>query len=271
VKITILGSAAAEAIPNPYCHCAICHKARIEDGRDRRARSAAIINDDLLVDLGPDIVSAASHWHQYLGNVHTLLVTHRHEDHWLPQNLMWRRPVFAPKLETHLSVFGPSDVVSDLPASFLDLIKARCSSVEGGNQWTSGSYTITAVPATHGDGQIQALLYVIDDGIHRIFYATDTAPLRDTAWDVLRSIGPMDLILLDATMGYADGGEAHHGIPQFLESRKMMIDEGIIIPSETVLAAHHFSHNAGLTHADLVRIFTPSGVEVTYDGWVINL
>ena len=47
MKITILGSAAAEAIPNPYCQCSVCCTARQEGGRNVRARSAAIINDDL--------------------------------------------------------------------------------------------------------------------------------------------------------------------------------------------------------------------------------
>ena len=54
MKITVLGSGAAEAIPNPYCQCSVCQQARSLGGRECRARSAAIINDDLLIDLGPD-------------------------------------------------------------------------------------------------------------------------------------------------------------------------------------------------------------------------
>ncbi len=271
MKITILGSAAAEAIPNPYCQCSVCCTARQEGGRNVRARSAAIINDDLLIDLGPDIISAANRWRVYLGNVETLLVTHRHEDHWLPQNLLWRRPTFAPTLETHLSIFAPSDVLVDLPPTFADQAKLFCNPIDDGDQWTSGGYSITAIPATHGDGQLQGMLYVIDDGSHRVFYATDTAPLSERAWDILNPLAPLDLIVLDATMGPGNGGQAHHGIPQFLETRQAMIDHGLLVPSKTILAAHHFSHNGGLTHADLVKTFAPYGVEAAYDGWIVTL
>lgn len=271
MKITILGSAAAEAIPNPFCQCSVCSTARRNHGRDQRARSAAIINDDLLMDLGPDIVSAANMLGVYLGGVKTLLVTHRHEDHWLPQNLFWRRSAFAPTLDTHLSIYAPADTVGDLPTTFAEQAKFSWKAVNGGDQWTAGQYRITAIPATHGNGVLQGLLYVIDDGSHRVFYATDTAPLSEDAWDILRPLGPMDFILLDATMGPGDGGEAHHGIPQFIKTQQALIDNGLLLPSKTLLAAHHFSHNGGLSHADLLQVFAPYDVEVAFDGWVVNL
>ena len=271
MKITLLGTAAAEAIPNPFCDCLVCRTARQEGGRERRARSVAVINDDLLIDLGPDIISSANHWGVYLGNTETLLITHRHEDHWLPQNLIWRRSTFTPNLKTHLSMYGPGDVFRDLPPSIQDSLQISWRSIKGGDQWTSGRYSITAVPATHGDGKLEAVLYVIDDGVHRVFYATDTAPMTDEAYQILDGLGSMDLILLDATMGPASGGQAHHGIPQFIQTRERMIDIGLLDPSKTVLAAHHFSHNNGLTHADHVMTFDPFQVKVAYDGWTVNL
>ena len=271
MKITILGSAAAEAVPNPYCKCSVCSTARIKRAKHIRARSAAIVNDDLLIDLGPDLISSANKWGIYLGNVQNLLVTHRHEDHWLPQNLYWRRQGFSPTLDTPLTLYAPSDVLENLPVTLGEQAKMSWQSISGGQQWTAGQYTITAIPATHGLGMLEGVLYVIDDGKHRLFYATDTAPLGERAWDILRPLGPMDLILLDATMGPADGGEAHHGIPQFLNTRQKMIDEGVLIPTQTILAAHHFSHNGGLTHDDLVHSFSPYNVHVAYDGWVVIL
>lgn len=271
MKITILGSGAAEAIPNPYCQCPVCTTARIKRAKHIRARSAAIVNDDLLIDLGPDLISNANHWDVYLGNVETLLVTHRHEDHWLPQNLMWRRNGFAPTLETQLTIYAPSDVLVNLPATLGEQAKMSWHSISGGQQWTAGQYTITAIPATHGLGLLEGVLYVIDDGNHRLFYATDTAPLSERAWDILRPLGSMDLVLLDSTMGPLDGGEARHGIPQFLNTRNMMIEKGAVVPTTTILAAHHISHNGGLTHDDLVEIYSPHNVQVSYDGWVVNL
>ena len=117
---------------------------------------------------------------------------------------------------------------------------------------------------------LQGLLYVIDDGTHRVFYATDTAPLSDSAWEILRKASIAGLIFLDATMGPGDGGEAHHGIPQFLETRQALIDKGLLVPKKTLLAAQHFSHNGGMTHEDLVQAFAPFDVQWrTMDGLLI--
>jgi phosphoribosyl 1,2-cyclic phosphodiesterase len=46
VQTTILGTAAAEAIPNPFCRCEVCRHARRVRGRELCSRSAALINDD---------------------------------------------------------------------------------------------------------------------------------------------------------------------------------------------------------------------------------
>lgn len=60
--ITFLGTAAANAFPEAFCKCRNCAQARRLGGPSLRKRSAALINNDLLIDLGPDIM-AASHMH----------------------------------------------------------------------------------------------------------------------------------------------------------------------------------------------------------------
>jgi len=271
MKLTVLGSGAAEAIPDPYCRCEVCQTARRDGGRHIRARSAALFNDDVLVDLGPDVISAASQFRLYLGNLSTILITHNHLDHWLPQNLMWREFGFTPTPVVPLTIYGPADVVQGFESDLEKATDLAYRPVTGGDQWTVGPYRMTAVPATHGDGKIEALLYVVDDGAHRVFYATDTSSLSEEAWDILHPLGPFDLILLDATSGLRSGGNAHHGFEQFVETRARMIAEGLLIHTKTTLVAHHFSHNGGLTHTALVDKYTPYDVRVSYDGLVFSL
>ena len=62
MNLTFLGTAAANAFPEAFCKCANCARARALGGPSLRKRSAALINNDLLIDLGPDIM-AASHMH----------------------------------------------------------------------------------------------------------------------------------------------------------------------------------------------------------------
>ena len=49
-----------------------------------------------------------------------------------------------------------------------------------------------------------------------------------------------------------------------------MIEEGVL-EAKTILCAHHFSHNGGLTHVGLVAKFKPYGVVVSHDGLVFSL
>jgi len=271
MKLTVLGSGAAEAIPDPYCSCDVCQTARREGGRHIRARAAALLNADMLIDLGPDIVSAASRFRLFLGNLSTVLITHGHSDHWVPQNLMWRESGFTPTPVVPLTVYGPADLVQGYEPYLERMTNIAFQAVTGGDQWSAGAYQVTAVPATHGDGKIEALLYVVDDGAHRLFYATDTSSLSEDAWDVLRPLGPFDLILLDATSGLRSGGASHHGFEKFVETRARMIEEGLFVPQKTTLVAHHFSHNGGLTHTGLVEKYEPYDVTVSYDGRVFSL
>ncbi|MBL7200348.1 MAG: hypothetical protein ISS56_09385 [Anaerolineae bacterium] len=270
MKLTVLGSAAAEAIPNPYCSCDICQNARRKGGHEVRGRAAALINDDLLIDLGPDIVSAANRFDLYLGHLSTVLVTHRHEDHWLPNNLAWREPGFCPTPVAPLTVYGPGDALRDVEPYTDRATALSAHVVTGGDRWTSGRYEITAVPASHGHGKIEALLYVVVEGPRRVLYATDTSTLSEAAWEVLRPWAPLDLILLDATSGLRSGGSAHHGFEKYVETRAQLVQEGLL-GDQTSLVAHHFSHNGGLTHEDLIAKYEPYGVTIAYDGCVFSL
>src|SRR6266576_2174306 len=105
--ITFLGTAAANAFPAAFCKCQNCAQARTLGGPSLRKRSAALVNDDLLIDLGPDIM-AASHMHGCsLDNVQYCLQTHPHADHLDLSHLLSRSPdygvVGAPVLNFYAS------------------------------------------------------------------------------------------------------------------------------------------------------------------------
>ncbi len=266
MQLTLLGTGAAEAVPDPFCSCRICETARREGGRHIRARATALVNDDLLIDLGPDVLTSLNAARAYVGGIKGLLITHRHLDHWHPDNLYWRKPGFTPTKMAPLTVFGPADALGDITPELAASAHFSWQVVEAGDHWTLRAYEITAIPATHGGGHLEPLLYVIESEGRRLFYATDTAPLQDAAWDLLRPLGPMNLIVMDSTTGKLPGGDGHHSFETFLETRARMIDEGLLVPGKTTMVAHHFSHNGGLTYDELVEFYAPHDVTVAYDG-----
>ena len=76
MKLSFLGTAAAEGFPAIFCNCEYCKEARKLGGKNIRSRSQTLINDDLLIDLPAD-----SYWH-FINNgiegdkIKYLLITH---------------------------------------------------------------------------------------------------------------------------------------------------------------------------------------------------
>ena len=84
MRVTFLGTAADDPTPEPWCLCKSCEVARRQGGRDVRLRSAVLVNDDLLLDAGPDVPAAAARLGLALAAVQAVLVTHPHGDHLAP-------------------------------------------------------------------------------------------------------------------------------------------------------------------------------------------
>jgi L-ascorbate metabolism protein UlaG (beta-lactamase superfamily) len=274
LRIRFLGTAAAEGIPAPFCECPTCTHARIHGGKDLRMRTAALINNDLLVDCGPDLVAAAQRFGLTLSGVETLLVTHAHSDHLLPGNLHWRAPGFRLTPVRPLHVFGPGPVTrmlrrdAEWPA-LVEKGEIALTTVRAGQSWKSGSYRITAVPATHYGNQA-ALLYVVSDGARKLFYAADSGPLTERGWQIVATQAPFDAVLMEETMGPTETWGEHHSFETFLEAHRRFVAEGWLTDA-ACFVAFHFSHFSNPPHAELVRRFDAHGVLVAYDGMELTL
>ena len=274
MKILFLGTAAAEGLPSPFCECPTCTHARQAGGRNVRMRTATLVNDDLLFDCGPDLVAATQRFGVRLSHLETLLVTHAHEDHLLPNNLTWRGPGFCPTPITPLRVFGPGPVTRALRRApywptLAEKGELSLETVRAGQRWRSGRYQITALPATH-DSDRTALLYIVSDGAHKLFYATDSGPLSERAWRIVAREAPFDGVLMEETMGHTPHWGEHHNVESFLKAHQRFTREGWLAENGRFVA-FHFSHQSNPPHDELVRYFAPHGVIVAYDGMELTL
>ena len=274
MKILFLGTAAAEGTPSPFCECPTCTHARQAGGHNVRMRTATLVNDDLLFDFGPDLVAATQRFGVRLSHLETLLVTHAHGDHLLPGNLIWRGPDFCPTPTTSLSVFGPGPVTRMLRRdphwpTLAEKGAVSLETVQAGQRWRSGRYQITALPANHDPGQA-ALLYIVTDSRHKLFYATDSGPLSERAWRIVARETPFDAVLMEETMGRAPHWTGHHNMESFLEAHQRFIREGWLT-EKAQFVAFHFSHQSNPPHDELVHTFAPHGVIVAYDGMELTL
>ena len=79
VKLTFLGTGTSQGVPIIGCNCPRCQSS---DPRDKRLRSAALVQMDgltILVDAGPDF--RAQMLAAGVGHLDAILLTHNHKDH----------------------------------------------------------------------------------------------------------------------------------------------------------------------------------------------
>jgi len=76
LKIKFLGTSSVEAIPREGCQCIQCQS---RDKKDKRRRSAILVNSRILIDAGPDILKQLTT--SQIKNLDSVITTHEHEDH----------------------------------------------------------------------------------------------------------------------------------------------------------------------------------------------
>ena len=166
-----------------------------------RKRSAALINNDLLIDLGPDIMSASQLHQVDLTDVHYCLQTHPHDDHLDLSHFLSRSPGYgvqgAPRLHFYASsatleranqifsrYLSGNELLSQKSENELNL---KIHQIEPLEPFEIGAYRVIAFPANHAPGT-GAMIYAIQEDGRCIFYGTDTASLFDETWQAFMSM-----------------------------------------------------------------------------------
>jgi phosphoribosyl 1,2-cyclic phosphodiesterase len=283
MRLTFLGTAAAEGYPNPFCRCANCQQARALGGPSVRKRSAALINDDLLIDLGPDLITASLLHDRPLAGVRYCLQTHAHADHLDTSLLLCRTADYGVADEPRLHLYASPATAGRLarllepdlaPASLFDAAAAArlnltLHQVAAPASFAVGPYQVTAVAANH-DPNVAPLLYAITADGRTIFYGTDTGPLPEATWQALRQHRlRFDVVILDHTYGWSAGASDHLNAEQFLAQVARLRAEGMLAADARVFA-HHLAHDANPVHPELVALAARHGYEVAYDGLTIE-
>jgi phosphoribosyl 1,2-cyclic phosphate phosphodiesterase len=282
--ITFLGSSAANAYPEAFCRCKNCEQARILSGRSIRKRSAALINDDLLIDLGPDIMTAANIHNCSLSGVRYCLQTHAHADHLDPSHFLSRSPGYGVVGAPRLHFFASSGTLRHIahllerdcaPAGFLDpevgeQLNLEVHQINPQQSITVGSYNVTAFPANH-DPMVEPLLYAIKMNRRTIFYGTDTATLPEETWRCFHKHKlQFDLVILDHTYGPNELGNDHLNAHQFIEHVARFRNEGLLTQHARAFATH-IAHEGNPAHPKLADFAKQYGYKIAYDGLVLEV
>ena len=278
MKLTFLGTAAAEGFPAVFCNCIHCRRARELGGKNIRTRSQALINDDLLIDLPADT------YMHFLNNairgdrIATLLITHSHSDHFYPLELEMHGSCYAHDLESPmLNIVCSTDVAKELARQMavMDKKVVPTLSIHVAKPFvtmTFGDYEITPMPARHAFGET-ALFYLVRHGGRLLMYAHDTGYFYDEVFEYIeKNALRFDGISFDCTNGLIpikDTG-SHMGFENIARVIDRLRTLGAINEKTTMLV-NHFSHNAAPLQEDFERLAAPLGCAVAYDGFVTEI
>lgn len=278
MRIKYLGTGAAEGIPALFCHCPVCEYARQQGGREIRTRAQALINEELLMDFGPDTYLHLLRYQLDLAKVGACLVTHSHGDHLFENELLMRAKNFAyyDKEIVPLYVYGSSEVEEALAPGengfFTEDGRVRFQGLTAYEETAFRDYFITPLPAHHGTKE--PFIYLVRQGERTLLYAHDTDFFYEEVWEYLQKKKiKIHLASLDCTEGtrHISGGHSGHmDLERNRAVRERMLEKGIADES-TVFVASHISHGGRMRHSEAVKPEISGGIVIAYDGMELEV
>jgi adenosylcobinamide kinase/adenosylcobinamide-phosphate guanylyltransferase len=258
VNLTLLGTGSADGWPNPHCGCASCAAARRSG--PLRGQTAALLDEVLLLDCGPDTPQAAQRAGLDLTGLRHVLITHAHPDHCAPAFLLFRSWVAG---SGPLDVLGPADVIEQARMWVAPDSPVRFVPVTAGDRVTLGAYEVGVLAAQHGDPGA-CVLYDVEGPGGRLLYATDTGPLPGPSLEAVRDAA-FDVVLLEETFGdHTTHGTDHLDLGTFPEQLRRLRAAGAVAAGTDVVAVH-LSHRNPPT-PELARRLAAWGARVVDDG-----
>lgn len=276
MKLQYLGTAAAEAVPAPFCQCPVCEDARRKGGRNIRTRSQAMVDDRLLIDFPADTYLHVLRENLKLYEVNACLVTHCHSDHIYPAELECLISWAAHRKEPRtFHVYGTAPVLRMIREQFPDIRQVEQENglalheIAAFQPFMVEGYLVTALKADHGAED--SIVYLIEKDGKSMLYAHDTGLLPGESMDYLRSLDlELDLVSYDCTNGFLNYDNRNHmGLEGDVILRDRLKGLGRVT-EKTVHVVNHFSHNGAGGYDEMAPAAQEKDFLTAYDGMVVE-
>ena len=269
MKLKYLGTAAAEGIPGMFCNCRVCRNALKIRGKEIKTRSQALLDDKLLIDFPADTYMHILNHGLDLRNIHNVIITHSHADHFNP-NDFWCRfegiayDIVEEPLNIYVTEAGYNEALRQLGED-LNETRVKFHKIAPFEPFDVEDYHIIPLAADH-DSSSNPVIYIIEKGGKSLLYAHDTGIFPDSTWDYLEKYNKkFELISLDCTgMAQKKWRRSHLCLNTDKEVYDRLTEIGVC-DKNTIVYVNHFSHNGMLTHKELVVEAEKYGFLVTYD------
>lgn len=255
LKATLLGTGASAGVPLLGCKCAVCSSSSSKNKRTRTSLWVQTQGKSILIDTSPDLRQQALT--QAMTHLDAVLYTHPHADHihgideLRSFNYMQNKP---------LKCYGNQETISHLQAHFAYAFLPKpefwyrpCLVAEILTPYQSVQIGgVEILPFTQWHGEMETLGFRIGD----LAYSTDVHDFPEASFDALKDI---KLWIVDC-LRISRSTHSHAALPQTLKWIQR------IKPERAILI--HMSHE--IDYHQLSQTL-PAGVEVGYDGMVLEL
>jgi len=251
-RLTMLGSGTSTGIPVVGCRCAVCTSDEPKNRRMRPGLKLELPGGTVVVDTSPDFRDQALR--VGLERVDGVLYTHSHADHVFGLDDL---RVFNFRQRSAIRCFGAPETMERLRQIFTYVWedgqegggKPRLELVAVEAPFDLAGERVVPLPVYHGEMRVYGYR------IGEFAVVTDVNRIPETTFDALAGVRVLVLSALRYT--------AHPTHYSFAES----IEVAARIGAERTIFTH-IAHE--VDHARL-RVALPAGVEVGYDGLVVDL
>ena len=279
MKITYLGTGAAEGVPAMFCNCDFCKGARARGGKELRSRAQVLVDGELSIDFPPDAFWHASRFDADFSAIRYCLVTHSHMDHFYAHDFILRGYKFAWNMHAPaLDIYGNRETLEVFEECTRRELKQEVGKhivvheVKPFTPVSFGGYTAHPLKAQHSSKE--PLVYLLETEDKRILHLCDTGTLTWESEEYLKALGgkPCDLITLDCTFLWNEtlAGARHMGLDENMRVLERLEKIGLA-DENTKKVITHFSHNATPSKKNLKRAEKECGVIAAYDGMSVTI
>ena len=287
MKLTFLGTGAGETYPGYWCECPHCTYARKHRGKNLRTNSSMVIDEELLIDMGPSCFDNAARFGVNLSKLKTLLVTHPHEDHLYPQHLRWRNTdesllplTYVEKMRhggprftdiPQLNIYGNSFVMETLRKSLDDMeeLKINLHEIKEGKEEKTDGYRILPVRGNHGSQQGFSHSYIIQKDGKTLLYALDSGSYDEDQFALIQEY-QYDAVIMEGTTGLNEQYGGHMCLMNNIRIRDRLKENKCLRENSRFLLTHLSPHWCP-PHDWYESIVASEGLELAYDGLQIEI
>jgi phosphoribosyl 1,2-cyclic phosphate phosphodiesterase len=269
MTITLLGTGGAAGIPSPFGNSRVSERARCQGGREVRCRSAANVDGQVQLDLGPDVWRRSRDCAIDAREWVAVVFTHADADHFAPEELQYALYPFTESESPPFTIYGNNRVAGAVRERYrdwpFDVVQTRSFCPV-----QIAEYTVTPVKANHGSPDEDTHNLLIESAGKTALYATDTGIWDEPTWEFLADFR-LDALVLECTEGFElTPYNGHLDIEEFEAVLDRLRSMGTVHSGTQVVSTHH-SDLGNATYEELVPALAKVGAVAGYDGLTIEV